>query len=272
MYLTNQALFGVWYQQNAANTPEQQWRVYLTLLYSAIQDGLGRQVIENGVYTQMKDSVFKTQERINKDFVPVNKVSDDQEKSLWEDPWYGLSNALNYPHWNTLMYTTDPVKKQEQLAWLWEIRTYFGLSYAQVMEMQVNWNLFFNDKMPIVVDSIPSMEPYLDQTGVAYWQWADSYITMYDQEPIEQPSVSYASDTVTGYVEFSYWLDYYCNPERAGGMSAANWEIFKDVKMWRSKSTAAVTDGGNMEHLWNLSDPVTGEDPAGNSLFNLTTL
>jgi len=36
MFLTNQALFGVWYQQNAAEAPDQQWRVYLTLLYSAI--------------------------------------------------------------------------------------------------------------------------------------------------------------------------------------------------------------------------------------------
>ena len=50
MYLTNQALFGVWYQQNAAQQNDTQWRVYLTLLYSAIQDGLGRQVIEQGAW------------------------------------------------------------------------------------------------------------------------------------------------------------------------------------------------------------------------------
>ena len=52
--------------------------------------------------------------------------------------------------------------KQQQLAWLWELRTYFGLSYAQVMEMQVNWNLFYNDKAPIVIESLPSVDPYLD--------------------------------------------------------------------------------------------------------------
>ena len=51
-------------------------------------------------------------------------------------------------------------------------------------------------------------------------------------------------------------------------MSAENWEIFKDVKMWRSKQDPTA----NMEYLWNLSDPVTGEDPAANSMFNLTTL
>lgn len=41
MYITNQALYGVWYQQNAAEAPDQRWRVFLTLLYSAVVDGLG---------------------------------------------------------------------------------------------------------------------------------------------------------------------------------------------------------------------------------------
>ena len=50
MYLTNQAAYGVWYQQNAAKSPEGQWRVWLTLLYSAVYDGLGRQVIQQGVW------------------------------------------------------------------------------------------------------------------------------------------------------------------------------------------------------------------------------
>lgn len=45
MFVTNQALYGVWYQQNASEEPESQWRVYLTLLYSAVLDGLGGQVI-----------------------------------------------------------------------------------------------------------------------------------------------------------------------------------------------------------------------------------
>jgi len=38
--------------------------------------------------------------------------------------------------------------------------------------------------------------------------------------------------------------------------------------MYRSKSDPSI----NMEHLWTLQDPVTGGDPAGNSLFNLTSL
>lgn len=51
-------------------------------------------------------------------------------------------------------------------------------------------------------------------------------------------------------------------------MSTANWEIFQNVKMYRSTSDPT----NNMEHLFNLFDPVTGADPAANSLFNLNTL
>lgn len=51
-------------------------------------------------------------------------------------------------------------------------------------------------------------------------------------------------------------------------MSAANWAIFQDVKMYRSTSDPTV----NMEYLFDLFDPVTGADPAETSLFNLTTL
>ena len=65
MYLTNQALFGVWYQQNAAQANNTQWRVYLTLLYSAIQDGLGRQVLEQGAWQQMMAGEFSGVEKIN---------------------------------------------------------------------------------------------------------------------------------------------------------------------------------------------------------------
>ena len=133
--------------------------------------------------------------------------------------------------------------------------------------MQTNWNLFFRDEKNIVIYSAPTVSPYQDQTGIAYWQWADSYMTMKRSTPPE-PSVAFSSDTVTGYVEFSYWMDYYCNPAQAGAMSQANWDYFGDVKMYRSTSVPTI----NMEHLWTLANPIDGGDPAANSLFNLTSL
>ena len=73
---------------------------------------------------------------------------------------------------------------------------------------------------------------------------------------------------MTGYVEFDFWLQYYCNPVNQGAMSQANWDYFGDVKMYRSKSDPTV----NMEHLFTLINPDDNGDPAANSLFNLTSL
>lgn len=33
------------------------------------------------------------------------------------------------------------------MVWLWELRTYFNLSFEQVEEMQQNWNTFYNDEV-----------------------------------------------------------------------------------------------------------------------------
>lgn len=52
-------------------------------------------------------------------------------------------------------------------------------------------------------------------------------------------------------------------------MSADNWAIFSDVKMYRDLTSTET----NMEYLFALSaDSITGSDPATNSLFNLDTL
>ena len=86
------------------------------------------------------------------------------------------------------------------------------------------------------------------------------------------PSVANSTDTVTGYVEFSYWMEYYCNPNNPDGaqkMNAANWEYFGDIKMYRNASDPTA----NMEHLFTLVNPIDGvSDPAQDSLFNLTSL
>ena len=96
-----------------------------------------------------------------------------------------------------------------------------------------------------------------------------------------EPSVADASDTVTGYVEFYYWKNYYCDPTKEASdvnqqaMSSENWAFFKDVDMYRSKADPT----NNFEYLWNMTNPNVGgvdapanPDPLANSLFNITTL
>ena len=45
---------------------------------------------------------------------------------------------------------------------MWELRSYFGLTFAQLTEMQTNWNTFYNDELQVVLDLIPSESPYVD--------------------------------------------------------------------------------------------------------------
>ena len=52
MFMTNQAAYGVWYQQNSMIQPENQWRVYLNLLYTVVVDGLGKTVVQQGVWAE----------------------------------------------------------------------------------------------------------------------------------------------------------------------------------------------------------------------------
>ena len=47
MYLVNQAAMGVWYQLRNADL----WRTYITLLYSIVIDGFGRQVGDTAAFT-----------------------------------------------------------------------------------------------------------------------------------------------------------------------------------------------------------------------------
>ena len=68
-----------------------------------------------------------------------------------------------------MIYTEDNDLKQKQLAWIWELRSYFGLSFAQVEEMQEKWNEFFNDAKEEVLMSIPSAGTNVTQTAIAYW-------------------------------------------------------------------------------------------------------
>ena len=95
--------------------------------------------------------------------------------------------------------------------------------------MQTNWNTLYNSEK-YVLQNLDRIKGSNDtQTEVAYWQWADSYMTSSGLIKHEKhdPSVAYSfKDTVSGYLEYSYWLNYYCDPtndESEKAMSSANW-------------------------------------------------
>ena len=106
---------------------------------------------------------------INLNLVPKKHVTDEQQTALFTDPWYGLQNFTNYMHWNKFVNTEDPKRKLQKLAWFWELRSYFGLSFDQVTEMATNWNAWYNEQTRIVYNNTLTKGFNQTQTGVAYW-------------------------------------------------------------------------------------------------------
>ena len=71
MYLVSQAAMGVWYQLN--NAPK--WRTYITLLYSIVLDGFGRQVGDTGVFQSMQINQFENNMTMNGALCPNHKFT-----------------------------------------------------------------------------------------------------------------------------------------------------------------------------------------------------
>jgi hypothetical protein len=57
----------------------------------------------------------------------------------------------------------------DRLAFKAELRTYFSLSQAQVDEMEVNWNAYYNNNAAIINALAPSGPDYENIFGIAYW-------------------------------------------------------------------------------------------------------
>lgn len=129
---------GVWYQLRNADL----WRTYITLLYSIVIDGFGRQVGDTGAFTALYGMQFKNAEDASTALSPTNPLSAEQTDRLYNDPYYGLSNPDNYYHWAAFLVDTKPT---EYYAWRWECKTYFGLSFDQLNEMETNFRIYYDD-------------------------------------------------------------------------------------------------------------------------------
>lgn len=65
--------------------------------------------------------------------LPDNPVDPSVESAIYNDPYYGLSNTANYPHWQTLQNTNVNITEvNKKLAFQAELRTYFGLNVPQI--------------------------------------------------------------------------------------------------------------------------------------------
>ena len=94
--------------------------------------------------------------------------------------------------------------------------------------MEKNWNSYFSAAKTQELDKVPSGSKNV--TNYAYWEWAKALVTSPDED-------SFVNTSNYGYPEFYYWLNNYCNPTEGAAMTDDNWNVFKDVKMYRDDST-----------------------------------
>jgi len=139
-----------------------------------------------------------------------------------------------------------------------ELKFYFGLTQAEVDLIETNWNALYQKRYDFVMLTVPTN--YQNDQGVAYWQWADGYMTM---TSYDAPTVVGVTDTVVGYPEISYFRDAYLLPN----INTDNAIMFQDVALFVDKSDK----DSNYEYLFDLTN-AEGGDPDANSLFNVNTL
>lgn len=99
---------------------------------------------------------------------------------MLSDPYYGLSKYQNYIRWQALKVVSQENLPEwnKKLAWQAELRTAFGLTFAQVQQLTSNWNSLYSTQEQLFYNMQPTNSTYANVFGSAYWQWANAYTTM----------------------------------------------------------------------------------------------
>lgn len=83
------------------------------MLYSIVIDGLGRQVVDSGVWSALSLAfAFGGGSAVNSAVFKNTPITDDKANAIYNDPYYGLSNKDNYAKWDSLLVTADPLIKR----------------------------------------------------------------------------------------------------------------------------------------------------------------
>ena len=133
-----------------------------------MHESLGTALSNYKTVERISSTVLKSERDINRYFIPDNRAHHETVKALWHDENYGLkTEALNYGYWSVLRSADEPVLRKKNLFWKWELKTYFGLSFDQIQEMERNWNTFYEAAEAKIFKKIPSGEQNV--TNYAYW-------------------------------------------------------------------------------------------------------
>lgn len=74
---------------------------------------------------------------VNSKIFTNTTLTDATANAIYVDPYYGLNNVNNYAKWDALLDNADELVRR---LFKNELRTYFGLSQAQVDQAELNWN------------------------------------------------------------------------------------------------------------------------------------
>ena len=91
-----------------------------------------------------------------------------------------------------------------------ELRSYFGLTPAQIEEFKTKWNELYESQkalfLQLAVPHRAGVEP--DALAVGFWQWARSWVTQ-EVDPAGVESVTKLTNSVAGFPEINYWRKRY---------------------------------------------------------------
>ena len=131
---------------------------------------------------------------------------------MFYDPWYGLENPVNYFRWNQLKVAakSNITEYNNNVAWKSELRSAFNLVWDQMQTVSNNWNNYYRTQSTAFFQTLPVNGTFVNPFGAAYWQWANSYVSM-AQYGLPTMAQVYPGQ-YSGYYEIGYWhTDYFDN-------------------------------------------------------------
>jgi hypothetical protein len=127
--ITNQAAMSVWYGQ----LNQEKWKFMINLIYKVVND-LGRELTNLGVYKSIAKFEITSGQDIMNSFFISETITESQANALFTDPIYGLNNLDNFGRWGGAFNPSNDLTKS--LVFQMELRSYFGLTIAQVNEFK----------------------------------------------------------------------------------------------------------------------------------------
>jgi hypothetical protein len=243
------------------------WQTYMQVLYDMVNHWQGEFLQKESVYKAMRTNYFVLSSGINNYLLLNNPISDPVLlDAIYTDPWYGLENSENYDKWQVLQSgNANTTAVNEKLVFQAELRTYFGLSSAQVQEITNNWNGLFGAQLDLFNINLPSPAEYQNTFGVGYWQWATGQITN-DLAGVATMA-NFGNNEFVGYYDIPYFKSNYFNAVAI----PQNQNIFSSVNLYDSYYSTVKS---NYENLFATFDTTVGvgTEPPESSLFNLSNM